>query len=44
MLIVYMYNESYYSMMKGVIDKFLFWCIYIFKNGKIEILIDFDKN
>ncbi|CEX42236.1 cation-translocating P-type ATPase [Bacillus sp. N447-1] len=41
---VHMYNESYYSMTKGAIDKLLPRCTHIFKNGKIEILTDSDKN
>ncbi|MFB5688191.1 cation-translocating P-type ATPase [Bacillus cereus] len=41
---VHMYNESYYSMTKGAIDKLLPRCTHIFKNGKIEILTNSDKN
>ncbi|ALZ63778.1 ATPase [Bacillus sp. MB366] len=41
---VHTYDESYYSMTKGAIDKLLPRCTHIFKNGKIEILTDSDKN
>ncbi|MED2793757.1 cation-translocating P-type ATPase [Bacillus wiedmannii] len=41
---VHTYDESYYSMTKGAIDKLLPRCTHIFKNGKIEILTDADKN
>ncbi|MDZ4617421.1 ATPase [Bacillus cereus] len=41
---VHTYDESYYNMTKGAIDKLLPRCTHIFKNGKIEILTDSDKN
>lgn len=41
---VHTYDESYYSMTKGAIDKLLPRCTHIFKNGEIEILTDSDKN
>ncbi|MDH4422732.1 MULTISPECIES: cation-translocating P-type ATPase [Bacillus] len=41
---VHTYNESYYSMTKGAIDKLLPHCTHIFKNGKIEVLTDSDTN
>ncbi|WP_368905464.1 cation-translocating P-type ATPase [Bacillus wiedmannii] len=41
---VHTYDESYYSMTKGAIDKLLPRCTHIFKNGKIEVLTDADKN
>lgn len=41
---VHTYDESYYSMTKGAIDKLLPRCTHILKNGKIEILTDSDKN
>ncbi|HDV8369136.1 TPA: cation-translocating P-type ATPase [Bacillus cereus] len=41
---VHTYDESYYSMTKGAVDKLLPRCTHIFKNGKIEILTDSDKN
>ncbi|PFK19553.1 ATPase [Bacillus cereus] len=41
---VHTYDGSYYSMTKGAIDKLLPRCTHIFKNGKIEILTDSDKN
>lgn len=41
---VHTYDESYYSMTKGAIDKLLPRCTHIFKNGKIEVLTDSDKN
>ncbi len=41
---VHTYDESYYSMTKGAIDKLLPRCTHIFKNGKIEVLTDADKD
>ncbi|PYD99380.1 cation-translocating P-type ATPase [Bacillus cereus] len=41
---VHTYDESYYSMTKGAIDKLLPLCTHIFKNGKIESLTEDDKN
>ncbi|OKA30260.1 cation-translocating P-type ATPase [Bacillus cereus] len=41
---VHTYDESYYSMTKGAIDKLLPLCTHIFKNGKIEGLTEDDKN
>ena len=41
---VHTYDENYYSMTKGAIDKLLPRCTHIFKNGKIEVLTDADKN
>lgn len=41
---VHTYDESYYSMTKGAIDKLLPHCTHIFINNKIEILTDSDKN
>lgn len=41
---VHTYDENCYSMTKGAIDKLLPRCNHIFKNGKIEILTDSDKN
>ncbi|MFE7376987.1 cation-translocating P-type ATPase [Bacillus cereus] len=41
---VHTYDESYYSMTKGAIDKLLPRCTHIFKNGKIEALTDSDTN
>ena len=41
---VHTYDESYYSMTKGAIDKLLPRCTHIFKNGKIEDLTEADKN
>ncbi|MDJ1477001.1 cation-translocating P-type ATPase [Bacillus sp. LS15-K4] len=41
---VHTYDESYYSMTKGAIDKLLLRCTHIFKNGKIVVLTDADKN
>lgn len=40
---VHTYDESYYSMTKGAIDKLLPRCTHIFKNGKIEGLTEADK-
>ncbi len=41
---IHTYDESYYSMTKGAIDKLLPRCTHIFKNGKIEVLTDTDKD
>ncbi|MED1510201.1 cation-translocating P-type ATPase [Bacillus proteolyticus] len=41
---VHTYDESYYSMTKGAIDKLLPHCTHIFINNKIEVLTDSDKN
>ncbi|WP_242309040.1 cation-translocating P-type ATPase [Bacillus cereus group sp. BfR-BA-01524] len=41
---VHTYDENYYSMTKGAIDKLLPRCTHIFKNGKIEGLTEVDKN
>ncbi len=41
---VHTYDDSYYSMTKGAIDKLLPRCTHILKNGKIEVLTEADKN
>ena len=40
---VHTYDDSYYSMTKGAIDKLLPRCTHILKNGKIEVLTEADK-
>ncbi|WP_242274091.1 cation-translocating P-type ATPase [Bacillus cereus group sp. BfR-BA-01310] len=40
---VHTYDESYYSMTKGAIDKLLPHCTHIFINNKVEVLTDSHK-
>ncbi|HDR7793293.1 TPA: cation-translocating P-type ATPase [Bacillus luti] len=41
---VHTYDESYYSMTKGAIDKLLPHCTHIFINNQVEVLTDSYKN
>ncbi len=41
---VHTYDESYYSMTKGAIDKLLPHCTHIFINDKVEVFTNSDKN